>query len=88
MYNHLPRVDPTRSLDAGHSAPETERAAMRRMHREHTAAKHAQGTEQGPVVPRTGRVRTGPVVAVLAFVRLRRHAPGEAAATRRGGVRP
>jgi hypothetical protein len=87
VYNHLPRIDPTRSLDAGHRAPETERATMRRMHREHTAAKHAHGTEQTSVVPRTERVRTGPVIAVLALVRLRRHAPGDAAATQRGGAR-
>jgi hypothetical protein len=51
VCNHVPRVDPTRSLDGGHRAPETERAALRRMHREHAAAKHAEGADQRPQAP-------------------------------------
>ena len=88
MYNHLPRIDPTRSLDGGHRAPETERAVLRRMHREHDAAMRAGGAEQGSVAPQAERLRTGPMTAILSLVGLRRHAPTDAAGTRRGGVRP
>jgi hypothetical protein len=64
MYNHLPRVDPTRSLDGGHRAPESERAALRRLHREHVGAERARGAQQPPAIPLTTRLFTLPTAAL------------------------
>jgi hypothetical protein len=72
VYNHLPRIDPTRSLDGGHRASESEQAALRRLHREHVAAERARGAEQPPATPLTERILTRPAAALLALVGIRR----------------
>lgn len=71
MYNHLPRVDPTRSLDGGRRAREREEAALWRLHREHVAATRAPGDEQRPATPLTQRLFTRPAAAWY-FLRGRR----------------
>jgi hypothetical protein len=71
MYNHLPGVDPTRSLDGGHRAREGEQAALQRLHREHVAANRARGAAR-PAAPLTRRILAGPTAAILALVGMRR----------------
>ena len=63
MHNHLPRVDPTRSLDGGRRAREREEAALWRLHREHVAATRVPGNEQPPATPLTRRLFTRPTAA-------------------------
>jgi hypothetical protein len=72
MYNHLPRVDPTRSLDGGRRARESEQAALQRLHREHVAANRARGAVRRPATPLTRRILAGPTAAILALVGMRR----------------
>jgi hypothetical protein len=73
MYNQLPRIDPTRSLDGGRRAPEAEQAVMRRLHREHAAAERARTAEQVPAPPRSGLLFSRPAAAaVLALLGMRR----------------
>ena len=45
MYNHLPKVDSTRSFEGSHRSPRSEAAELRRMHREHVAAERARNAE-------------------------------------------
>ena len=71
MYNHLPRVDPTRSFGGGHRARESEEAALRRMHREHVAATRIEGAVQASATGVARRILTRPA-AILALVGLRR----------------
>ena len=71
MYNHLPKVDPTRSLDGGRRAREREDAALWRLHREHVAATRAPGEEPPAATPLTRRILTGPR-AILGLVGMRR----------------
>ena len=63
MHHHLPRVDPTRSLDGGRRARESEEAALWRLHREHVAATRRPAGEQRPATPLTQRLFTGPTAA-------------------------
>jgi hypothetical protein len=72
VYNHLPNIDPTRSLDGRHRRPESERATMRRLHREHVACERARVDVKAPRVPLTERILTGPAAAIMTFVGLRR----------------
>jgi hypothetical protein len=73
MYNQLPRIDPMRTLDAGHRAPEAEHAVMRRLHREHAAAERARRAEQVSAPPRSGLLFSRPAAtAVLALLGMRR----------------
>lgn len=71
MYNHLPNVDPTRSLTGGHRAGESEQAALRRLHREHVATTRARDAEPRPATPLSRRILAGPA-AILALVGVRR----------------
>jgi hypothetical protein len=71
MHNHLPRVDPTRSLSGGHRPPESEQAALRRLHREHVHAERERGGE-GLAPPLTRRIFRRPTSAILALVGMRR----------------
>jgi hypothetical protein len=41
VYNHLPRIDPTRSLEARHRVSGSEQDELRRQQREHVAAREA-----------------------------------------------
>jgi len=68
VYNHLPHVDPTRSLDGRGRAPRSEQAELRRLHHEHVAALRAQANEQSAAPNRITR----PVAAILALVGARR----------------
>jgi hypothetical protein len=72
VYNHLPKVDPTRSLDGRRHSPHDERAELRRLHREHVAAERAQARQQAPTAPLPERVLSGPAGAILALLGARR----------------
>lgn len=73
MYNHLPKVDSTRSFEGSHRSPRSEAAELRRMHREHVAAERARNAEQTPDAPVSGgRGFARPVAALLGLVATRR----------------
>ena len=73
MYNHLPKVDPTRSLDGRRHPPYDERAELRRLHREHVAAERARARQQPQPAPLPERgVLPGPAAAILALLFSRR----------------
>jgi hypothetical protein len=73
VYNHLPNIDPTRSLDGRHRRSESEHATMRRIHREHVAQERAREVDAGaPRVPLGERILSGPAAAIMARVGLRR----------------
>lgn len=75
MYNHLPKVDPTRSLDGRRHSPHDERAELRRLHREHVAAERAQAKAWSGVpsrAPFPERLVSGPAAAILALLGSRR----------------
>ena len=73
MYNQLPNIDPTRSLDGRRRRRESEDATMRRRHREHVAEERARArAEQAPAAPLAERILTGPATAILALVGLRK----------------
>jgi hypothetical protein len=75
VYNHLPKVDPTRSLDGRRHSPHDERAELRRLHREHMAAERAKAkawSDVPPSAPFPERLVSGPAAAILALLGARR----------------
>ncbi len=72
MYNHLPHVDPTRSLEGRHRASRSEQAELRRLHREHVATLRARTNEQRSAAPAAANGVPRPVAAILGFVGMRR----------------
>jgi hypothetical protein len=71
VYNHLPHVDPTRSLDARHRAPRSEKAELRARHHEQVAAARARDEELSTAPIAANRI-TRPVAAILSLVGVRR----------------
>jgi hypothetical protein len=71
VYNHLPHVDPTRSLDARHRVSRSEKAELQSQHREYVAAARARD-EAHSSAPIAARRITRPVAAILALVGVRR----------------
>jgi hypothetical protein len=73
VYNHLPRIDPTRSLDGGaRHASESEQAVLRRLHREHAAAERARTREQHPDASFGAHTIGRPIAAIWGLVGMRR----------------
>ena len=72
MYNHLPGVDATRSLDGHRPASSGEVAELRLMHREHVAAERARMREAHPRVAAGVRRIRRPAAACWALVGTRR----------------
>jgi hypothetical protein len=76
VYNNLPRVDPTRSLDGSHGVSKSEQAVLRRQYREFRAAERAAERAQAAdqhLAPSSGRRRiTRPVSAIWGLVGTRR----------------
>jgi hypothetical protein len=73
MYNHLPKVDSTRSFEGSHRSPRSESAELRRMHREHVAAERARNAEGTPDAPvAAGRGIARPVAVLWGLVGIRR----------------
>jgi hypothetical protein len=75
VYNNLPRVDPTRSLDGANHVPKSELALLRRQYREfraaERAAERATGDQQREASFGERRI-TRPVSAIWALVGARR----------------
>ncbi len=72
MYNHLPKIDPTRSLDGPRRPSRSEEATMRRMHREQVAAERALQGEPQPGLPSAARRIARPVALLIGLVGTRR----------------
>jgi hypothetical protein len=73
VYNHLPQIDPTRSLDGRHRrSPRDEEEALRHMHRAHVAAERKRAKERPSPSRFPERLVSGPAAAVLALMGMRR----------------
>ena len=72
MYNHLPHIDPTRSLDARLRVSGSEQDELRRLHQEHVAALRARTNDQRSAAPHAANRITRPVAAILGLVGMRR----------------
>jgi hypothetical protein len=72
VYNHLPHVDPTRSLDARHRASGSEQEELRRLHREHVAVLRARRDDERSTAPTAAYRVPRRVAALLGFVGMRR----------------
>ena len=71
MYDNLPRVDPTRSLDGANQVSKSELAVLRRQYREFRAAERARGDDKREA-SFSGRRITRPVSAIWGLVGPRR----------------
>jgi hypothetical protein len=72
VYNHLPHVDPTRSLDARRGASGSEQEELRRLHREHVAVLRARRNDERSAAPTAAYRIPRPVAAILGLVGMRR----------------
>jgi hypothetical protein len=83
VYNHLPSIDPTRSLDGRRHARRDEETELRQMHVEHVAAERARAGTRATPAPLHERMLPGPAGAILALLDVRR---GRLAARRPGST--